>query len=123
MSRILVVDDESEVRDFLRFALIGAGHAVTTAGDGLEAIEKAGGFDMLLTDLMMPRMAGDELAQRMRQRDPDLRVLYLTGYTDRLFAEKQMLWEGEAFLEKPASAAAVLEAIDLLMNGDTLRAG
>ena len=62
-------------------------------------------------------MAGDELASRLRQRDPDLKVLYLTGYADQLFKSKHTLWDGEAFLEKPCSIGGLLEAVSLLLRG------
>lgn len=48
---------------------------------------------------MMPQMAGDELARRLRQSEPSLKVLYLTGFSDRLFKERVTLWEDEAFLD------------------------
>ena len=51
----------------------------------------------------MPQMTGDELARRLRQDEPALKVLYLTGYSDQLFKEKITLWQDEAFLEKPCT--------------------
>jgi two-component system, cell cycle response regulator CpdR len=79
MARILVVDDEPLFRTFVASVLQIAGHQTTLAADGLEALESPGPFDLLLTDLMMPRMTGGELARRMRQRNPVVKVLYLTG--------------------------------------------
>ena len=64
----------------------------------------------------MPEMTGAELALRLRQDDPDLKVLYLTGYSDRLFAEKIRLCDEEAFLEKPCSVAGLLQAVSLAMT-------
>ena len=67
--------------------------------DGVEAIKVAaehGPFDILVTDLMMPEMTGDELAWRLRQNEPGLKVLYLTGFSDHLF-KKVTLWEDEAY--------------------------
>jgi two-component system, cell cycle sensor histidine kinase and response regulator CckA len=66
---------------------------------------------------MMPEMNGDELARRLRAQDPDLRVLYLTGHSEKLFAERMVLWEHEAFLDKPFTPAALLEAVSLLLFG------
>jgi two-component system, cell cycle sensor histidine kinase and response regulator CckA len=62
-------------------------------------------------------MSGDELARRMRQTDPGLKILYLTGFSDRLFKEKVTLWEDEAFLDKPCSVAGLIEAVSLLLFG------
>jgi two-component system, cell cycle sensor histidine kinase and response regulator CckA len=72
---------------------------------------------LLITDQLMPEMEGDELSRRLRQQNPDLRVLYLTGYSDRLFAAKGQMWEREAYLEKPFNQKALHEAIALLMTG------
>jgi len=119
-ARVLIVDDEEPVRRFVGRVLQDAGYETSVAGDGAEAIEVAGklsGIDVLVTDVMMPNMLGDELARRLRQSEPDLKVLYLTGYSDRLFKEKGALWEAEAFLEKPCSVAGLREAVALLLYG------
>ena len=67
---------------------------------------------------MMPQMTGDELARRLRRRNtPALKVLYLTGFSDRLFKEKVTLWADEAFLDKPCSVKGLLQAVSLLLFG------
>ena len=119
-TRVLIVDDESSVREFLLRALRDAGYEASSAesgADALAAANQADGFDLLLTDLMMPHMRGDELARLMRQQQPELKVLYLTGYSDSLFAEKHVLWKDEAFLDKPCTLTGLLEAVTLLMRG------
>jgi two-component system cell cycle sensor histidine kinase/response regulator CckA len=117
---VLIVDDEEPVRRFVDRALSAAGYNTSTAADGPEAIaaaEHAGAFDILVTDLMMPQMKGDELARRLRMREPELKVLYLTGFSDALFKEKSTLWHDEAFLDKPCSMKGLLEAVSLLLVG------
>jgi CheY-like chemotaxis protein len=117
---VLIVDDEEPVRKFVERVLREAGYTTTTAADGPGAIEvasKIAGLDVLVTDVMMPLMSGDELARRLRQYEPALKVLYLTGFSDRLFTEKVTLWEGEAFLEKPCSVKGLLQAVSLLLFG------
>jgi two-component system, cell cycle sensor histidine kinase and response regulator CckA len=117
---ILVVDDEEAVRRFVDRVLRDAGYKTSTASDGPEALETAsriGQFDLLVTDVMMPQMNGDELARRLRQQRPELKVLYLTGYSDRLFKEKVTLWADEAFLDKPCSVKGLREAVSLLASG------
>ena len=117
---VLIVDDEEAVRRFVERVLSEAGYRTEVAGDGPEAIQvaqKAGGFDILVTDVMMPQMTGDELARHFRQKEPRLKVLYLTGYSDRLFKEKVTLWEDEAFLDKPCSVKGLLQAVSLLLLG------
>ena len=118
--RALVVDDEESVRRFVARVLEQGGYQLAEAGDGPGAIgiaEKDGPFDVLVTDLMMPDMNGDELARRMRQQQPGLKVLYLTGFSDKLFKEKVTLWQDEAFLDKPCSIKGLLEAVSLLIDG------
>jgi two-component system cell cycle sensor histidine kinase/response regulator CckA len=117
---VLVVDDELSVRKFVERALGEAGYRIATASDGPEALEvaeKLEHFDLMVTDLMMPQMTGDELARRLRARHPGLKILYLTGFSERLFKEKVTLWADEAFLDKPCSVRGLLEAVSLLLYG------
>jgi two-component system cell cycle sensor histidine kinase/response regulator CckA len=116
---ILVVDDEEGIRKYIGRVLQGAGYTTVVAANGPEALRVAAALptlDLVVTDVMMPAMSGCELARRLRQDNPDLRVLYVTGYSDRLFDEKVMMWEEEAFIEKPCSMKAVLEAVSLLWS-------
>jgi two-component system, cell cycle sensor histidine kinase and response regulator CckA len=118
---VLVVDDEEPVRKFVDRVLREAGYKTTLASDGPEAIEAAKrmeSLDILVTDVMMPQMTGDELARRLRQTEErGLKVLYLTGFSDRLFKEKVTLWEDEAFLDKPCGVKGLLQAVSLLLFG------
>jgi len=116
---ILVVDDEEGIRQFLSRALQSAGYTTVVAANGPEALRAAAALptlDLIVTDVMMPAMSGCELARRLRLDNPDLKVLYVTGYSDRLFDEKVMMWENEAFVEKPCSMKALLEAVSLLWS-------
>ena len=117
---VLIADDEGSVRQFVDRALREAGYTTMVVSDGPEAIKVAATLDpldILVTDLMMPEMTGDELARRLRQSRQDLKVLYLTGYSDRLFKEKTTLWADEAFLEKPCSVKGLRQAVSLLLFG------
>jgi len=117
---VLVVDDEEPVRKFVDRVMRDAGYSTVQASDGMEALEvasKMGPLDILVTDVMMPQMLGDELARRLRESEPDLKVLYLTGYSDRLFKERVTLWADEAYLEKPCSVKGLLQAVSLLLFG------
>jgi two-component system cell cycle sensor histidine kinase/response regulator CckA len=119
--RVLVVDDEEPMRLFVGRVLRDAGHEVAMAVNGDDAIAMLPaltGLDVLVTDEVMPRMPGHELARLVRAREPAVRVLYLTGFSDQLFKEKRAMWAGEAFLEKPCSAKALLEAVSQLLRGD-----
>jgi two-component system cell cycle sensor histidine kinase/response regulator CckA len=117
---VLVVDDEELVRKFVERVMREAGYETATASDGPEALDVAAKletFDILVTDVMMPQMTGHELARRIRQSTPGIKVLYLTGFSDRLFKEKVTLWADEAFLDKPCSVKGLLEAVSLLLFG------
>jgi two-component system cell cycle sensor histidine kinase/response regulator CckA len=121
--RVLIVDDEEPVRNFVDRVLRDAGYDTTVAAGGSEALQAAaaGAFAVVVTDVMMPQMNGDELARRLRQRDPAVKVLYLTGFADQLFKDKLTLWEGEAFLDKPCSVKGLQQAVSLLASGTLQR--
>ena len=117
---VLIVDDEESVRRFVERVMREAGHETGMASDGAEALKMAptfGRIDLLLTDVNMPEMVGHELAKRVRATQPEVKVLYLTGYADLLFKEKMTLSSGEAFLDKPCSVKGLLEAVSLLAYG------
>lgn len=118
--RVLIVDDEPPVVQFAARALDLAGYQTITASDAesaLATVAAAGVIDLLLTDLMMPGMRGDELARALRAQDPDLPVLYLTGYSDQLFKDRAQLWANETFVDKPVTVQALQEAVSLALFG------
>ena len=120
LTRVLIVDDEESVRTFAEGALCHAGYETAVAGDGPEALRiwsDQGAFDLLLADVVMSGMPGNELARRLRSLDPDLKVLYFTGYSDRLFIDRTTLGENEAFVEKPVNMSGLLEAVSLMLFG------
>jgi two-component system cell cycle sensor histidine kinase/response regulator CckA len=102
---VLVVDDEEVVREVTREMLEGDGLEVLTAGDGVEAIEvfreHQGQIVLILLDLTMPRMDGEETFRELRRLDPDVRVILTSGYneqdTTRRFVGKRLA----GFLQKP----------------------
>jgi CheY-like chemotaxis protein len=85
VARILVADDELALRSFVARALAGAGHEVAEAEDGSEALAKlaAAPYDLLLSDIVMPGMDGIELALIATHRQPNLRVLLMSGHADQ----------------------------------------
>jgi len=124
---ILAVDDEPGILALVRLCL-GNDERLTliAASSGVEAIEhieKGLAVDLLITDLRMPDMDGDELARRLRRADPDLKVLYLTGHADGLFEAKPQLWAEEAYLDKPFTREGLREAVALLLFGSTTPSG
>lgn len=119
---VLVVDDEALIREITRRTLEACGYQVTEASGGIEAIELLSHghpLDLLIADLDMPELTGDEMVRRIRAVRPELKVLYVTGHID-LLMDARALWEGEAFLDKPFTPAGLREAVALLLHG-TLR--
>ncbi|HET6958118.1 MAG TPA: response regulator [Vicinamibacterales bacterium] len=113
-SRVLVVDDDEGIQRFAARVLRQAGYDVVTASGGLEAIrvvETQPRFDLFVLDVMMPGMRGDELARRLHDRDPSIKVLYFTGYADQFFALRPTLRENETLLVKPVTMSEFLEAV------------
>jgi CheY-like chemotaxis protein len=119
---ILVVDDEAGVLALVRRCLDDERVTLTEALSGQAALAQIASGpppDLLITDLRMPEMEGDELARQARLHDRDLKVLYLTSHADRLFNAKGQLWAEEAFLDKPFSRDGLREAVALLLYGRT----
>lgn len=82
MARILLVEDDETLRRFLTQALTRAGHSVSDYGDGAVAYGRAatGHFDLLLTDIVMPGLDGIELAKKVAEMDPGLKIMFITGF-------------------------------------------
>jgi len=120
--RILVVEDDDAIRDLVARVLREVGYETRVASNGVEALglfETEASCDLLLTDLLMPEMPGDELVRRARALHPDLKVLYLTAYSDRLFAGRSALWQDEAFIDKPITIIGLRQAVSLALFGHT----
>ena len=118
---ILAVDDEPGVLALVRRCLADDERVtLIEASSGKEAIEhvaKGATVDLLIADLRMPEMEGDEVARRVRSLDAYIKVLYLTSHADRLFEAKQQLRADEDFLDKPFTKQGLREAIALLLFG------
>jgi CheY-like chemotaxis protein len=117
---ILVVDDDPAMCELVATILRGSGYRPTISTDVDRAIAlgaEGKRFALAILDVVMPRMGGEGVAARMRRDDPDLKVLYLTGYADVLFQVRPILWANEAFLEKPFTDHGLLEAVSLLVYG------
>jgi CheY-like chemotaxis protein len=128
--RVLVVDDDEPTCRLLAAILRRAGYEPTiavSADEALRAVRDRGPFDLATVDVVMPQTSGDQLAAILRSHDPDLKVLFVTGYPEALFQAQPHLWKGEAFLEKPCSDRGIVEAVSLLLTGriaaDAPRAG
>lgn len=117
---VLVVDDEAPIRHAARRILEAGGYKVLEAENGARAVELLTddiAVDLLIADLEMPELTGEEMARQLLAQRRDLKVLYVSGYVDRLLNERPILWEGEAFLEKPFTFEGLNEAVSLLLFG------
>ena len=113
---ILLVEDEAEVRAVARFALVRQGYQVIEAEHGAKALEAwaqhAGKIKLLLTDVVMPGgISGVDLALRLRQEQPGLRVIYMSGYSPEMAGKSFALREGVNFLPKPFDMATLTRVV------------
>ena len=108
---ILLVEDEQAVRDLARSVLKRGGYTVLAACDGEEALRlsknHAGDIHLMITDNIMPGMRGHELADVMRKLRPQIKVLFISGYTDDAAIHRGVLVEGIQFLQKPFTPDAL----------------
>ena len=112
---ILLVEDEDQVRNLTRVMLKREGYRVLEAASGDEALALIGNrrerIDLLLTDIVMPRMRGTELAKEARALRPKLKVLYMSGYTDTSVVSRGAIEPGAPFIQKPFSALDLYEKV------------
>lgn len=113
--RILLAEDEPALRRLLARLLRLSGFDVIEAADGLEALQLVSSQgrapDLLISDVVMPRMGGLELAVELRLLHPRLPVLFISGYTDNLFLESEELRHGTDFLAKPFPPHALIDKV------------
>jgi CheY-like chemotaxis protein len=118
---VVVVDDDPMMLDVLARILQRENFELVMGGGGPEIIDKLsahdGTVDLLVTDYAMPDMQGRELAEKVRERFPAVKVLYQTGFSDMLFENRVELEDGAAFLEKPFTARGLREAARLVLFG------
>jgi two-component system response regulator AtoC len=113
MASVLVVDDEEGIRSFLAEALLDEGHHVQEAADGEEALRALSrqGFEVVLTDLTMPRLDGMGLLARLRQEQPEIEVIVLTAHGTVDTALQAMKLGAFDYLQKPLSSPAELRLL------------
>jgi len=119
---VLIVDDEPPVRELER-RILGLGpYQVLEAANAREAfsiLQSGQHVDLLIADLDMPELTGEEMVLRIRAARPGQKVLYVSGNVDRLLDARKILGDGEAFVDKPFTPKALLEGVSLLLF-DTL---
>ena len=117
---ILLTEDEQDVREVAREFLESGGYTVMEARDGSEALALAekheGAIKLLITDMVMPKMTGLELAARLKEKQPGLRMLYMSGYSERAASESMQMDPSIKMLTKPFSRSALLRAVHELLR-------
>jgi two-component system, cell cycle sensor histidine kinase and response regulator CckA len=115
VTTILLTDDVAGVRAPLRRILEESGYRVVEAGGGEEALSVAGGLDgpihLLLTDVVMPGMSGGELARRLGESRPKMKILFMSGYSPEAIVTNGNLLPGSSFLSKPFTARDLVDRV------------
>jgi PAS domain S-box-containing protein len=119
---LLVAEDEPYVRELLSDVLSGEGYRVIVANDGGEALAKARGHDgpihLLITDIVMPGLAGTDLARQLVAERPGLRVLFISGHTGTSAVKPDQIPVPSAFLQKPFSMSTLFQRVRDLLAGE-----
>ena len=117
---VLLVEDEEGVRTLSVHVLENCGFTVLEARDGVEALRVAGQhhgrIDLLVTDVVMPRMGGRKVAEHLVTVHPDVKVLYVSGYTDDTVVRHGILEGQVAFLQKPFSPASLVLTVRKVLD-------
>jgi CheY-like chemotaxis protein len=105
------VEDEEELRRLTMDLLVEQGYKVLDASNGLEAISVCQSYsdpiDLIITDMVMPKMGGMALTENLKTLRPGIKVLYISGYTDDLAEQQRLANTGVAFLQKPFTPSAL----------------
>jgi CheY-like chemotaxis protein len=117
---LLVAEDDDAVRRTLQYALSAAGYTVLAAHDGEHALalaaEHAGELALLITDVVMPKLSGRQLAERLKVVRPEVQVLFVSGYLDQIELPDQVSGAPLRFLAKPYSVEELLRAVRALIE-------
>lgn len=107
--------------------LVGLGYRVTPAANGNEALllVEEGGLkpDLVLTDVVMPGMSGSVLVERLLRKHPDLKVLFMSGYTDDAVVYQGVLASGMPFIQKPFTLGVIAEKVRVVLREHPIRKG
>jgi CheY-like chemotaxis protein len=119
---VLVVDDQAAVRDVTARILRRHGYAVQEASDAQQAlaIAAAGHIDLVLTDIVMPRMSGRQLVEQLRLLRPALPVLYMSGFPRDEWSDEGGLDEDIGLVEKPFDDTTLIRSVQQALAGDAV---
>ena len=112
---LLLVEDEAAVRASVRRLLEWHGYTVLEARNGAEALKiyeaRGSEIDLVLTDILMPELGGQELVEQLRERRPDLRVVFMSGYAERALTSNGSIPFGTGYLEKPFAVETLMRRV------------
>jgi PAS domain S-box-containing protein len=118
---ILLVEDEDTVRESIADYLMHKGYTVLKAKSGPHALTLSSQFgssiDLMLTDVIMPQMSGRELAEKMTKRHPQIKIVFMSGYSDNLLSNRQTLDPRHVLLQKPVRLAVLAKRLRQLLDG------
>ena len=118
---ILIAEDEPDLRELSRIFLESYGYRVLEAGSAEQAIrtveEYSARIHLLLTDVIMPGMSGRQLAEKILQKDPNTKILYMTGYTDDMVVQHKVLEPGVQLLQKPFTRTELAVKVRTTLDG------
>src|SRR5882757_6651920 len=123
MARILVVDDQEMIRDSLAATLVREGHEVIAAGDGPAAVSKLSTgtrFDLLISDMKMPKMTGIELLAEVKRLRPDLPVVLMTAFATVATAVEAMKLGAYDYIQKPFDGEEIKLLVDRTLEHNRL---
>ncbi len=118
LRRILLAEDDESMRGFLDRALTRAGYEVVSFNNGVDALERLTEepFTLLLTDIVMPRMDGIELARRASELDPDLKIMFITGFAAVTLNNSSEAPNDARVLSKPFHLKDLVNEVEMLLD-------
>jgi two-component system, cell cycle sensor histidine kinase and response regulator CckA len=121
METILIVEDEPRLRELAVRTLRDHGYLVLEAANGKAALLLAKEYpdlklELLLTDMIMPEMSGRRLAEELKKEQPEMEILYMSGYTDDAIVQQGVLEQGLPFLQKPFTREALARKVRAVLD-------
>jgi len=119
---VLVLEDETALRALIRQVLSGAGHKVLDTGDSEEAIEMCrqhpGEIELFITDMVLPKLSGPQVAEQVLKIRPQMRVMYTSGYPGKTHIPNSLRKHGTAFFEKPFTPDSLIRRVRAVLDGE-----
>jgi CheY-like chemotaxis protein len=121
---ILLVEDDDQVRAFIRTLLLQEGHQVLEARTGIEGFNRARELncriDLLLSDMLLPELSGYDLAVRLRAENPRMKILFITGYVEGDIVQKCVADLNASFLDKPFQPAVLRDRVRQILASNAV---